>query len=147
MDVGGVFQSQRLNAKKNLKSNGEKLKFLVIGKNIDYGGPINPADFVMALENLVLPSFEILKDWETKGKVVGGFFAAQRAGAIIIDAPTAEDLSMWLQGLPFWSQNNWEIIPLQTIQSGIEDVKRQIANVKKMADMAAKQPKYESAPI
>ena len=46
----------------------------------------------------------------------------------------------------FWAQNTWEVIPLQTFQSGVEDVKNQIANVKKMVEMAPK-PKYESAPI
>jgi hypothetical protein len=35
--------------------------------------------------------------------------------------------------LPLWSQNTWEVIPLQSFQSGIEDVKGQIAAAKKMA--------------
>jgi hypothetical protein len=77
---------------------------------------------------------------------VGGLFAAQRAGVMIIESPSAEELSKLLQSLPFWGQNTWEVIPLQTFQSGTEDLKRQIANLKKMAEMAPK-PKYESAPI
>ena len=122
------------------------LKFLVIGKGIDYGGPIDPANFVMISEKIILPSIEMIQEWEEKQKVVGGLFAAQKAGVIIIEASSAEELSSTLQSLPFWGQNTWEVIPLQTFQSGVEDVKRQIANVKKMAEMSSK-PKYESAPI
>jgi hypothetical protein len=123
------------------------LKFLVIGKSIDYGGPVDPTNFAMFSENVILPSIEILKDWEEKKMVLGGLFAGQRAGVIIIEAASGEDLSSWMQRLPFWAQNTWEVIPLQSFQSGVEDVKRQIANVKKMAEMAAPKPKYESAPI
>jgi hypothetical protein len=85
-------------------------------------------------------------DWEEKQKVVGGLFAAQRAGVIIVEAQSAEELSSLLQSLPFWAQNSWKVIPLQTFRSGIEDVKKQIANVKKMSELSLK-PKYESAPI
>jgi len=51
-----------------------------------------------------------------------------------------------MQRLLFWTQNTWEVIPLQSFQSGVEDVKRQIAKVKKMAEMPLK-PKFESPPI
>ena len=122
------------------------LKFLVIGKGIDYGGPIDPANFLMVSEKILLPSIEMIMDWEEKQKVVGGLFAAQRAGVIIVEAQSAEELSSLLQSLPFWAQNSWKVIPLQTFRSGIEDVKKQIANVKKMSEVSPN-PKYESAPI
>ena len=111
------------------------LKFLVIGKSVDFSSLQNPADLGIYLENIVLPSFEILKKWEENQKVPVGLFAAQRAGVLIIEAQTAEELSKMLQSLPFWGQNTWEVIPLQSVQSGIEDVKRQIENVKHMAQM------------
>ncbi len=72
------------------------LKFLVIGKSIDYSGPIDPANFVMVSEKTLLPSIEMIKDWEEKQKVVGELFAAQRAGLIIIEAQSAEELSSLL---------------------------------------------------
>jgi hypothetical protein len=122
------------------------LKFLVIGKAIEYGGPVDPAQFVMFAENLILPSIEMVKDWEEKKMIVGGLFAGQRAGVMVVEAASGEELSAWMQRLPFWAQNTWEVIPLQSFASGVEDVKRNIANAKKMAEMAPK-PKYESAPI
>jgi hypothetical protein len=117
------------------------LKFLVIGKGIDYGGPIDPSYIAMFFENVVMPSFEILKKWENDKKIVGGLWAGQRAGAIMIEAASAEELSSWLQSLPFWGSNTWEVVPLQTIQSGIEDLKKQIAEVKKMAASMASMKK------
>jgi len=83
----------------------------------------------------------MVKDWIDKGKAVGGLFAGQRAGVIIVEAQSGEELSALLQTLPFWGQNTWEIIPLQTFQSGIEDVNRQIVNAKKTAEMAASMQK------
>ena len=114
------------------------LKFLVIGRGVDYGGPFDPADFAMLSENIILPSIQMLKDWEDKKKAIGGLFAGQRAGVILIEATSGEELSIMLQSLPFWGTNTWEIVPLQTFQSGTEDVKRQIERVKKMAEMASK---------
>lgn len=111
---------------------GDFLRFLVISRSIDYGGPVNPADFAMVLENLILPGLQMMQEWVDKKVAVGGLFAGQRAGVIIIESPSAEELSKTLQSLPFWGQNTWEVIPLQTYQSGTEDVKRQIARVKKM---------------
>ena len=109
------------------------MKFLVIGKSIDYGGPVNPSDFLIFSENIVLPSIQALKDWEDKKVIIGGLFAGQRKGVMIIDSPSAEELSVTLHRLPFWAQNTWEVIPLQSFQSGIADVKQQIEAVKKMA--------------
>ena len=67
------------------------MKFLIISKDIDYGGPISPMDLAMLLENVYMPSFEMLKNWEKDKKVVGGFLAAQRGGAIIIEAPSPKN--------------------------------------------------------
>ena len=43
-----------------------------------------------------------------------------------------------MTSLPFWEKLTWEVIPLQTFQSGIDDAKRQIGEIKKMASMAQK---------
>jgi len=66
--------------------------------------------------------------------IIVGLFAGQRAGVMIIESPFAEELSKTINSLPFWSQNTWEVIALQSLQSGVDDVKRQIAIAKKMAE-------------
>ena len=53
---------------------------------------------------------------------------------MIIESPSAEELAE-MNSLPFGA-NRWEVIPLQTLQSGVDDVKAQIARAKKMAEMA-----------
>lgn len=116
------------------------LKFLVIGRANEYGGPQDPAYAAMLFENVILPSIEMSKEWEDKKKVIGGLFAGQRAGVFITEASSAEELSGMLQQLPFWALNTWEIIPLQSFQSfqsGVENVKMQLLNVKKMVEMMA----------
>jgi hypothetical protein len=56
----------------------------------------------MFSENVILPSIQMLKDWEEKRMIVGGLFAGQRAGVMIIEATSGEELSGWMQPLPFW---------------------------------------------
>jgi hypothetical protein len=106
------------------------MRFLLIGEDIGYGGPVNPMELAATLENVYIPSFEILAKWESDKKITGGFFAAQRAGAFIIDAPSGEELSKWMTGLPFWGTLNWKVIPLQSFRSGIDDAKTQVGQLK-----------------
>jgi len=116
------------------------LKFLVMGKAIEYGGPMNPQDFIMVAENVFLPSIQMIKQWEDNKKIVGGLPVGQRAGVMIIESASAEELAEKMQSLPFWALNTWEVIPLQSFESGVENVKRQIANAKKMAEMMPPKP-------
>jgi hypothetical protein len=132
--------------RKHPKDTYEILKFLVIGRGINYAGPVYPTNFVMFSEKIVLPSIEALKEWEEKKIIVGGLFAGQRAGAMIKEATSGEELGIWMKRLPVWAQNTWEVIPLQSFQSGVDDIKRQIVDIKKMAEMSSK-PKFESATI
>ncbi len=80
------------------------LKFLVIGKGINYGRSSGPSIFVVSSEKIILPSIEMIKDWEEKKIIVGGLYAGQRAGVMIIEAASSEELSSWMQRLPFWAQ-------------------------------------------
>jgi hypothetical protein len=109
------------------------MKFLVIGKDIGFTTPVPPGQLAGVLENVYLPSFRALEKWEKDGKAVGGFFAAQRAGAVIIEAASAEELSRVMTELPFWGLLNWEVIPLQSYASGIHDAEKQVATLKQMA--------------
>jgi len=68
--------------------------------------------------------------------MVGGFFAAQRGGVLIMGAPSAKELGHLMTSLPFWGRLKWKVIPLQTFQSGIDDLRIQIEAIKKMAEMA-----------
>jgi hypothetical protein len=111
------------------------MKFLLIGEDIGYGGPVNPMEQAGTLENMYIPSFEILEKWESEKKITGGFFAAARAGALIIDALSGEELSKWMTSLPFWGTLNWKVIPLQSFRSGIDNAKAQVDRLKSFSSM------------
>jgi hypothetical protein len=123
------------------------LKFLVIGQGIDYIDPMDPANYILFSEKVILPAIETAKEWEEKKSVVGGFFAGQRTGVMIIEAASGEELGGLIQKLSFWSESALEIIPLQSFQSGAENIKQQIVNAKKMMEASPPKEKYESAPI
>jgi hypothetical protein len=111
------------------------MKFLLIGKDIGFTTPVAPGQLAGLLEGVYIPSFKMLEQWESEKKVTGGFLAAQRGGAIIMEASSAEELSSKMTSLPFWGLLNWEVLPLQTFRSGIEDAQRQASELKKMASM------------
>jgi hypothetical protein len=111
------------------------MKFLLIGRDIGFSTPVAPGQLAGILEGVYIPSFKMLEQWESEKKVTGGFLAAQRAGAIIIEASSGEELSNKMTSLPFWGALNWEVIPLQSFHSGIEDAQRQVSTLKQMASM------------
>ena len=111
------------------------MKFLLIGRDIGFSTPVAPGQLAGVLEGVYIPSFKTLQQWESEKKVTGGFFAAQRAGAIIMEAASGEELSSKMTSLPFWGLLNWEVIPLQTFASGVEDAQRQVSSLKQMASM------------
>jgi hypothetical protein len=111
------------------------MKFLLIGKDIGFTTPVMPDMLAGLLENVYIPSFEAMDKWSKENKATGGFYAAQRAGALIMEASSAEELSKTMTSLPFWGLLNWEVIPLQTFSSGIEDARKQVAVLKQMAAM------------
>jgi len=114
------------------------MKFLLIGRDIGFTTPVPPGQLASILENVYLPSFQALQKWQNDGKATGGFFAAQRAGAVILEAASGEELASKMTALPFWGALNWEVIPLQSYDSGVEDIKKQIATLKQMAAMMPK---------
>src|ERR1700733_15007583 len=111
------------------------MKFLVIGRDVGFTTPVAPVQLAGLLEGVYIPSFQALEQWEKEGKATGGFLAAQRAGAMILEAASAEELSSKMTSLPFWGLLNWEVIPLQTFRSGIEDAQRQVSTLKQMVSM------------
>jgi hypothetical protein len=111
------------------------MKFLVIGKDIGFSVPVPPGQLAGLLEGVYIPSFQMLEKWESEKKITGGFLAAQRGGAMIIEAASAEELAKTMTSLPFWGMLNWEVHPLQSFHSGTEDAKSNVTGLKQMASM------------
>ena len=109
------------------------MRFLVSAESVDYGGPVTPKDAVAFLENLVIPSFQMLEKWEKEGKITGGGFAGQRAGCFIMEAASTEELSRTLGTLPLWAVTKWDIHAMVSFTSVLSIAKEQANGLKAMA--------------
>jgi hypothetical protein len=83
--------------------------FLVQGENIDPGYLLPPDQQVHAIESAVVPSFKMLAQMEKEGKLKGGTFPGERAGACIIEAASFEELDTIMNQLPFFGLVKWQI--------------------------------------
>jgi muconolactone delta-isomerase len=72
------------------------------------------------IDQTVGPRLEILTQWEEEGKIRGGIFPGERAGAWVFEADSSEELDGMLTTLPFWGQMKWHTRPLQTSRSKLE---------------------------
>ncbi len=97
------------------------MKFLVTGEWVEVGALMGPGQIVGILGQTVIPSLDMLAQWEQEGKVHGGgIYAGERAGAWIFEAESSEELGQLLSTLPFWGQLKWHVRPLQSTGSAAE---------------------------
>lgn len=83
------------------------------------------------LEQLILPTFEMVKKLEAEGKVLaGGFPVGERAVVIIAEADSNEEMDIMLRGLPLWPMLEWEVTPLQSFEGRMEFEREFIKRVK-----------------
>ena len=94
------------------------MQYLVEAENID--GLIQMKDVPDYVNNLVLPSYELLIKLEEEGKIKGGLVACQRTGVFVIDAESNEDLGKKLRSIPFWGMVKWKTTALQSFKSALE---------------------------
>lgn len=111
------------------------MRFLVTAAFIDSGALLPPEVLGSLAEHAILPSLEMLAKWEKEGKIQGGVYAGQRAGAFVVDASSNEEVGTLLASLPFWGLVNWHVTPLQSWASALE---RDRAGFQRAASMAAK---------
>jgi hypothetical protein len=109
------------------------MKFLVLGE-IEYSTlPHNPQDSLMFAEHMVISHYQILEQWEKEGKLVGGNFTGQRKSAFILEASSNEEVADMLMKLPLWGNMKFEVSPLQSISSVIDESKKQVEGLKQVA--------------
>ncbi|MBI5569102.1 MAG: hypothetical protein HY914_04070 [Desulfomonile tiedjei] len=91
------------------------MKYLVWGT--EGPGFASPEEAVDLLENLVLPSFEMLLKLEAENKIVaGGLPVGERAFVFIVDASSHEEVDRLVRSIPLWGLLNWEVVPLMTFE-------------------------------
>lgn len=88
------------------------MRYLVIGEPAGAAPNAPPQQVAQMFDTVVVPSLEMLANWEREGRIHGGSFAGRRGGCMIIDAASNEELADLLMTLPFWGLQNWTITPL-----------------------------------
>jgi hypothetical protein len=106
--------------------------FLVSGEWVEPGALLPAEQLPPILEQVVLPSLEMLAGWEEQGKVHGGVFAGERAGAWVVEAASGEEIGQLLTSLPFWGLVKWQVRPLQSARSTAERDRRVAEQIKAM---------------
>lgn len=93
------------------------MKFFVTGEFVEVGALLPPDQLVALVETTIIPSVEMLAQWERDGRLVGGAIAGSRTGIFIIEASSSEELGEMLSTLPFWGMIKWDVHPLQSAES------------------------------
>ena len=90
---------------------------------------VSAADFPKLWEQMVRPSLETLSKM-ADDKKIGGVFAGQRRGVVIIDEASHEEVGSISANLPFWSRLGWNVTPLQSYRSTVERDSKSMENLK-----------------
>lgn len=73
---------------------------------------------------MTVSTWEVIKQLENSGKVVaGGAFVGQRAGCVIADVASHEELADLLNRLPLFAYLEWEVTPMLPAQSALDGAK------------------------
>ena len=109
------------------------MKFLVNFEGTDAAISGNPREYASMIEGVLVPSLQTIEKWEREGKVVGGVYAGERAGSLIMEADSPEELSRTLARLPFWGVVNMNVSSMQSFSAAIEQTKEQMNSLKALA--------------
>src|SRR6476469_2493215 len=96
------------------------MRFSVSATWVEVGALLPPEQVIQVIEQSVIPSLEMLAQWEGEGRIQGGVFAAERAGTFLLEAASAEEVGSLLTQLPFWGLVKWQVRPLQSMSSVVE---------------------------
>ena len=109
------------------------MKFLVNFEGTESAVSTNPREYAMMIESVLIPSLQAIEKFEKEGKVIGGVYAGERAGTLIMEANSPEELSRTLARLPFWGIVDMNVSPIQSFSSAIEQTKEQLNSLKALA--------------
>jgi muconolactone delta-isomerase len=94
---------------------------------------VPPEQTLQTIEQAVVPSFQLLGQLQAQGKVKGGVFPGERAGAFVVEADSFEDLDSLMNHLPFFGLIKWQVKALmpfgtiaQQIPQYLQDIRQQM---------------------
>jgi len=106
--------------------------FLVMGENIDAGYLLPPEQTIQTIEQAVVPSFQILAQYAAQGKLKGGTYPGERAGAFVIEADSFEELDNIMNHLPFFGLVKWQVKPVLPFQASVQQLPGYIRDIRQM---------------
>jgi muconolactone delta-isomerase len=117
----GIFES----------AEGKSL-YLVKGEYIDPGPMFPPDKMFDLITNVIIPSHEAMVKLQKEKKIIGGgIVAGARAGYMLFEAESNEEVTRVLQSMPFWGLLKWEVIPLESFEHRLKQDKMFIEQMKK----------------
>lgn len=102
--------------------------FHITGENIDSGYLVPPDKVFEVSEQAIVPSFQLLAQLDQQGKLKGGLYAGERAGAFVVEADSPEELDRMMNGLPFFGLVKWQVkalVPFGTIAQQLPEYIRE----------------------
>jgi muconolactone delta-isomerase len=73
---------------------------------------------------MIASTWQAIKQLENNGKVLaGGAMVGKRAGCVIVDVASNEELSELLTRLPVAGYMDWEVVPLVPADTALESAK------------------------
>lgn len=73
---------------------------------------------------MIASTWQAIKQLENNGKVItGGAYIGQRAGCVIVDVESNEELSDILNRIPLSGYLDWEVVPLIPADRALESAK------------------------
>ncbi len=73
---------------------------------------------------MMASTWQVIKQLEGSGKVIaGGAFIGQRAGCVIVDVDSNEELADLLNRLPLSAYLDWEVVPLISADRALDSAK------------------------
>ncbi len=69
-------------------------------------------------------TWEVIKQLEASGRVLaGGAFVGQRAGCVIADVASNEELAELLNRLPLFAYLEWDVVPMIPAEKALDSAK------------------------
>jgi len=92
--------------------------YLITGEWIE-DPTVSLQEYATLWDQMIRPSLETLSNTADEKKT-GGVFAGQRAGCLILDVSSHEEVGQFLGSLPFFGRLKLNVTPLQSYRSAIE---------------------------
>ena len=90
------------------------MQYLVMMEFVEPGPLFASQQLGQMVADTILPSFDLLAELETQGKVVaGGVLAGTRTASFVVEAANHDELDQLLEGIPFWGIMKTTVAPLQ----------------------------------